>query len=119
MNFTFYAFFSIKFFREPDKVKRIQKFECLDFQGKVDLKKFKNRFWIIENYDNVDDLKEGETQTLKKIFFGREIVKRPRGGKKFHGIYELTNRIFLGPTTADNDLAFLMVLSILNNIKHC
>jgi hypothetical protein len=81
----------------------------LDFQGKVNLKHYKNRFWVIENYTNRDDCKEGEVPQLKRIFFGREIVKRPRGGRKFHGIYELTNRIFLGPTTADNDLAFLMV----------
>ena len=77
--------------------------------GKVDLKHFTSRFWVIENWSHKDDVVPGETQSLKNIFFAREIVKRPRGGRKFHGIYELTNRIFLGPTTTDNDLAFLMV----------
>lgn len=88
----------------------MKKFECLNFKGKVNLRNFKSRFWVIENYSSHDDLKEGDKQTLMRIFFGREIIKKPRGGKKFHGIYDLTNRIFLGPTTADNDLAFLMVI---------
>ena len=98
--------------REPEKIERMTNFECLNFQGKVNLKNFKWKYWVIENYDHKDDAdKRGEKQKLMRIFFAREIMMRPRG-KKFHKIYELTKRIFLGPTTTDNDLAFLMVFNL-------
>lgn len=83
----------------------IEKFKFIKFKGKVDLKTPQEKLWIIENYDKEDNLNP------KKIYFGREIIKRPKGGKKFHGKYVLNQRPFLGPTSTDNDLAFMIVFT--------
>ena len=48
---------------------------------------------IIENDGKKDNI------SPQRIFFGREIIRRPKGGKKFHGKYALNQRPFLGPTS--------------------
>lgn len=61
------------------------------------------------------DKKTGQ-KYFDRVFFGKEIVKTLRevaSNKKekvsFCSAYALKNRIYLGPTTTDHELAFLMV----------
>lgn len=47
-------------------------------------------------------------ETLERVYFGVELSSCKIDKAKFNNKYQLSNRIYLGPTSADNDLAFLM-----------
>jgi len=42
------------------------------------------------------------------VFFGKVICEAYKSKQFFNEKYKLNERIYLGPTTTDNDLAFLM-----------
>lgn len=45
---------------------------------------------------------------MKKVYFGIELCTNKIATAKFNSNFELNKRIYLGPTSTDNDLAFLM-----------
>jgi tRNA (guanine10-N2)-methyltransferase len=48
--------------------------------------------------------------TLRRVYFGVELSNfRDLKNRKFNLKFELPQRIYLGPTSTDNDLAFLMI----------
>jgi tRNA G10 N-methylase Trm11 len=52
--------------------------------------------------------KETYETTLRQVFFGIELSRNKIATAKFNSKFELNKRIYLGPTSTDNDLAFLM-----------
>ena len=93
-----------------DQVKKIHAvLEKLDVRGKIDIKKATKRFQLIEQHSWYHGHHETEVEsTLEKVFFGTELSSCKLGRAKFNINYQLGQRIYLGPTSADNDLAFLM-----------
>lgn len=91
--------FSIDFFQDSvpqeAKVQLIDRFDPFPFQGKVDAVNPKQKFWVIRDVSQV-------------FYFGLEAAGLP-SGPRFHTQYSLSKRDYLGPTSTDNDLAFLMV----------
>eukprot|EP00397_Hematodinium_sp_SG-2012_P043420 GEMP01048261.1.p1 GENE.GEMP01048261.1~~GEMP01048261.1.p1 ORF type:complete len:450 (+),score=59.98 GEMP01048261.1:127-1476(+) len=90
---------------------RNQRFKDLGtlFRGdeKVDIKKPQTVLWILEDY------KLEKASIPSRVFLGRQIcaarnVEKTRGDVAYYAKYELNKRCILGPTTLDNELAFLM-----------
>jgi len=74
------------------------------FQGKVNLKDPKRIFWLLEDWENDN---KGNYK-LKRIYLSKLIARAAKGEKFFNEKYKLTARAYLGPTSCDNDLAFMM-----------
>ena len=91
--------FSIDFFQDSvpqaAKVQLIDRFDSLPIQGKVDAVNPKLKFWVVRDVSQV-------------FYFGLEAAGLPVG-PRFYSQYRLSKRDYLGPTSTDNDLAFLMV----------
>ena len=75
----------------------LNKFEKYTFNGKVDLKNAQRVFTIFF------PLKDSE-----KVFFGREIAGKKYNESKYYTKYDLIHRKYLGPTSTDHTLSFLM-----------
>ena len=81
----------------------------MDVRGKVNIKNATKRFQLIESHKWYQGHHETDTkETLEKVYFGIELSSCKIGKAKFNIKYQLSNRIYLGPTSTDNDLAFLM-----------
>ncbi|EDL44483.1 hypothetical protein PVIIG_01712 [Plasmodium vivax India VII] len=114
-----------KMVSQNDKVKKMEHFKIiLDKYPKVDLSSPEVELSLLEEYD------QGNLGILKKIFFGKSMALRKnnktlvyRRNDEGHMIndvrtkktqlawwihYSLNKRPVLGPTTTDNELAFLM-----------
>lgn len=94
----------------PDSERR-QRFSDLGtlFQGDeiVDIKNPGTVLWILEDY-GLD-----KARIPSRVFLGRQIgaarnTEKTKGDVAFYRKYELNKRCILGPTTLDNELAFLM-----------
>lgn len=95
--------------REESTQKIHQVLAGLDVQGKIDIKKAKKRVQLVEEHKWFQGHHElDSSETLEKVYFGMELSSSKIGNAKFNIKYELSKRIYLGPTSADNDLAFLM-----------
>jgi tRNA (guanine10-N2)-methyltransferase len=80
-----------------------------DIRGKINFKQPKIRYQVIEEhlwYQNHH--KEKFETTLRQVYFGIELCTNKIVTAKFNTKYELSKRIYLGPTSTDNDLAFMM-----------
>ena len=79
-----------------EKVEIIEKFGFLPFNPKIDLKNPEMIFKVIQN-------------TLDgKWYFGKEIASNRDERETFYHKYHLRTRPYLGPTSTDTQLAFLM-----------
>lgn len=91
--------FSVDFFKDTvsyaSRVQLINLFDPLPFQGKVDAVNPKLRFWLLRD-------------VFQRFYFGLEVGSLSLG-PRFYSKYRLSEREYLGPTSTDNDLAFLMV----------
>ena len=98
-----FAFAVISEYKKISRAEQITKIEILDLpqiQGRCHLKKPDRTFVIAE-------LNDWETKKLRKVFFGKDILgiyKRV----PFHTRYDLRERLMLGPTSTDHNLAFFM-----------
>lgn len=73
------------------------------------MKNATKRLQIIEQHKWYQNHHEQSSDaTLEKVYFGVELSSCKLGSAKFNMKYQLGNRIYLGPTSTDNDLAFLM-----------
>ena len=86
------------------KIKMIDKFDTFPMNGKVDIKNAKRTFVLFRNV--VEDQKT-ETIISTKYFFGRLIAGK-ENKNKFHAKYDLVHRKYIGPTSTDHILSFLM-----------
>lgn len=96
--------------QRDDQINRIHNiFEKMDIRGKVDIKKATKRLQLVEQHAWYYGHHETSTETtLEKVFFGIELSSSKLGKAKFNNNFKLSDRIYLGPTSADNDLAFMM-----------
>ncbi|XP_003366416.1 tRNA guanosine-2'-O-methyltransferase TRM11-like protein, partial [Trichinella spiralis] len=85
------------------KQKRMEELSFLNIQGKVDLTNPDNQFMLIEDYGKLSGLPPPENPV--QIFFGR-LIKF--GMNKVVSRYNLKDRIFIGNTSMDPVLSFLM-----------
>ncbi|OUC39643.1 ribosomal protein S8.e, partial [Trichinella nativa] len=85
------------------KQKRMEELSFLNIQGKVDLTNPDNQFMLIEDYGKSSGLPPPENPV--QIFFGR-LIKF--GMNKVVSRYNLKDRIFIGNTSMDPILSFLM-----------
>ncbi|KRX57014.1 tRNA (guanine(10)-N2)-methyltransferase -like protein [Trichinella sp. T9] len=85
------------------KQKRMEELSFLNIQGKVDLTNPDNQFMLIEDYGKLSGLPPPENPV--QIFFGR-LIKF--GMNKVVSRYNLKDRIFIGNTSMDPILSFLM-----------
>lgn len=76
----------------------------IPFKGRVDLSNPDHKFWLME----IDDYGENNglpPVVVKRIFFGREVGAADR---KLLPTYQLKSRKYIGPTSMDAEIAFLM-----------
>lgn len=94
-SFAFY----LDYFKDSvvfeDQIRIFEKFEILQFAGNVNLNNPKLRFWVIRDLNGT-------------FYFGKEAAKA-KERTRFYSKYNLNQREYLGPTSTDNELAFLMV----------
>ena len=83
-----------------EQMKKIEDLKIAQFHGKCNLKTPERVFVIAEMY--TEDLK------LKRKYFGKDIGNILKRTSYIHK-YRLPDRAFLGPTSTDENLAFLMV----------
>ncbi|KAI7836781.1 hypothetical protein COHA_009361 [Chlorella ohadii] len=74
---------------------------CCRFQGPIDLKHPQNRFWLIIVRNEVRSL----PLLPDRYYFGREVGAADRSPLN---TYDLRRRRYLGPTSMDTEMAFLM-----------
>lgn len=82
---------------KAEKRQIIDKFSVLPFQGKVGIKCPVRKFVVIRDMRAAD-----------KWYFGLQIAHTREGTKRWYNRYMLTKREYLGPTSTDTELAFLM-----------
>uniref|UniRef100_A0A6I8ND68 tRNA (guanine(10)-N(2))-methyltransferase TRMT11 n=1 Tax=Ornithorhynchus anatinus TaxID=9258 RepID=A0A6I8ND68_ORNAN len=87
---------------QEEKVKRIDELEFLPFEGKVNLKKPQHVFCILEDY-GLDPNTAPERPF--NIYFGRWIAD---GQRELIESYSVKKRHFIGNTSMDAGLAFIM-----------
>eukprot|EP00439_Symbiodinium_sp_Y106_P055206 s2696_g7.t1 len=84
----------------------------------VDLRAPDTMLWVLEEHSHRSDEKTHlgkRTRPPRRVFLGRQVAggrstdkKRQSGEKCFFHRYDLSQRAVLGPTTLDNELAFIM-----------
>ena len=87
------------------ELEMINKFDKFNFKAKVDIKKAQRIFVIFRNTI--------ENQNPKKIistkyYFGKQISGKDEKELRFYTKYVLTRRKYIGPTSTDHLLSFLM-----------
>jgi tRNA G10 N-methylase Trm11 len=81
----------------------------LGVKGQVSLKEASIRYQLLELHDwHHDHHLRPSSETMRHVFFGIELCSNHQLTAKFNYHFELRRRIYLGPTSTDNDLAFLM-----------
>jgi tRNA (guanine10-N2)-methyltransferase len=90
-----------------ERISIINKFvEPTAFQGRVDLQHPQHQFWIV--WVDADFITEGIPKLPGRWYFGRQISLG--GDRSILQRYALPNRKYLGPTSMDPELAFLMAI---------
>eukprot|EP00347_Sterkiella_histriomuscorum_P012467 403368464 len=79
-----------------EQIKIIESFRIFPFNKRIDIKNGEITYRVVEN--NEDHM----------IYFGREIASNRIEEDTFHVRYDLKKRPYLGPTSTDHELAFLM-----------
>jgi tRNA (guanine10-N2)-methyltransferase len=74
---------------------------ALPFEGKIKLKAPDVRYWLMEEYLNSTDA------APQHVYFGRELPGVTRA-RELVGLGDLKRRMYLGPTSLDNEVALLM-----------
>lgn len=74
------------------------------FKGTIKLNQPDYAFSLVESHYQ----QEGTPKGLKRVYFGLDITTNRLQGKKISTQYCLSERAYLGPTSTDSDLAFLM-----------
>nr|XP_028579176.1 tRNA (guanine(10)-N2)-methyltransferase homolog isoform X2 [Podarcis muralis] len=87
---------------QEEKIQKIDSLEFLPFEGKVNLKKPNHIFWLLEDYGM--DPNNIPEQPLD-LYFGRWIAN---GQRDLIESYSVKRRHFIGNTSMDACLAFLM-----------
>ncbi|XP_034965145.2 tRNA (guanine(10)-N2)-methyltransferase homolog isoform X2 [Zootoca vivipara] len=87
---------------QEEKIQKIDSLEFLPFEGKVNLKKPNHIFWLLEDYGT--DPNNIPEQPLD-LYFGRWIAD---GQRDLIESYSVKRRHFIGNTSMDACLAFLM-----------
>ena len=87
------------------QIEMINKFDAFPMKGKVDISNSERIFIIFRNVV--------ENQKTKKIistkyFFGRQISAKDDKKLRFYTKYDLVHRKYIGPTSTDHVLSFLM-----------
>ncbi|GAB4813919.1 hypothetical protein N2152v2_000965 [Parachlorella kessleri] len=86
----------------PQQVEVVEQFAWMGFKGPIDLRNPQHKFWVII----VDNQNSSNLMPLKpKIYFGREVAA---GDRLVIPRYDLRQRRYLGPTSMDTEMAFLM-----------
>lgn len=80
---------------QKDQIDMIQQFDFLKFKANVDMKKAERNFVVYVN------------KQPEEFYFGKIVGDLP-SGKVFYFDYDLRERKYLGPTSTDNRLAFIM-----------
>ncbi|KAK2076934.1 hypothetical protein QBZ16_005162 [Prototheca wickerhamii] len=88
----------------PDRVRLINKLEGpTKFKGPIDLERPMHKFWVIIVED--PGLTNGLPKVPRRFYFGRQVAVTDRSIIKQ---YELPARRYLGPTSMEAEMAFLM-----------
>ena len=94
-SFAFYVDYFKDSVAYEDQLRIFDRFEPLQFAGRVNPANPKLRFWVIRDLNGT-------------FYFGKEAAKS-KERTRFYSKYSLNHREYLGPTSTDNELAFLMV----------
>ena len=87
------------------QVDMINKFDKFPMKGKVDIQNAERIFII---FRNVIENQKNKTVESTKYFFGRQIAAKDDKKMRFHTKYDLIHRKYIGPTSTDHLLSFLM-----------
>ena len=87
------------------QVDMINKFDKYPMKGKVDIQNAERIFII---FRNVVENQKNKTVESTKYFFGRQIAAKDDKKMRFHTKYDLIHRKYIGPTSTDHLLSFLM-----------
>ena len=85
---------------QTERLGMMNKFSAFPMKGKVDLTSYQRLFVIFQN--KIINSEKSE------IFFGRQIAGKDDKDTRFYTKYDLSHRKYLGPTSTDHILAFLM-----------
>jgi len=106
-SFCFFVDAHNKYYNREEQLKMIDKFGALPFKGKINLNNPKRIFLLLEDWEN-NHVTTNLVHKLKTAYFGVQVCKIGRGKDAVNSGYELAKRPYLGPTSTDNDLSFLM-----------
>ena len=99
-TFAFVVHSQYKKLKREEQTLKINTLELPKIRGKCNLKKPDRVFILAELYDY-------NSKELIKVFFGKDLFAIQRK-IPFHTKYGLPDRLMLGPTSTDHNLAFLM-----------
>jgi tRNA (guanine10-N2)-methyltransferase len=91
-----------------------QNFHFIDRKGKIQLKNPDVEAWVLLDYKRKDSGMDLGTESLPKVptYFGRKLADWSKM-KDMIRKYDLKTRNYIGPTSLDNELAFIM-----SNLSH-
>jgi tRNA (guanine10-N2)-methyltransferase len=99
-SFSFTVHGQYKKISRKTKIEHIEALDLPQIKGKCDLSKPERVFILNELYIY-------ETQKLVKVYWGKDLFAMKKK-QPFNSLYALTNRVMLGPTSTEHNLAFLM-----------
>lgn len=103
-TFSFISYNINKKIKKDEQISIIESLPIPQLKGKVDIKNPNRIFTVCQLFKDIN--KEGTEKKLRKVYFGRSIYHN--SDITFNHKYNLSNRIYLGPTSTDNNLSFLM-----------
>lgn len=97
-----------KSYTMPEKQALRTHFSFLDFSGPVDIKHPEHEFWVLLDYSS-DPKADKESGTLPSLpcYFARRLLA-VHGMKETLRKYSLKTRLYLGPTSLDDSLSFIL-----------
>ena len=87
------------------QLEMIDKFDIFPMKGKVDIHNAERIFIIFRN--TVENQKKRTIESTK-YYFGKQIAAKDDAKIRFHTKYDLIHRKYIGPTSTDHLLSFLM-----------
>ncbi|CAI4036202.1 hypothetical protein SMKI_15G0400 [Saccharomyces mikatae IFO 1815] len=87
---------------KANRIKQIETFRYLDFEGKIDMKHPQEVFTVIEEYTPISENVGGKTPT--RIFFGRKVQISNRSAMEK---YDLKKRPYKGTTSFEAELSLV------------
>ncbi|CAI1702667.1 hypothetical protein SEUBUCD646_0O00390 [Saccharomyces eubayanus] len=87
---------------KANRIKQIESFHYLDFEGKIDMKHPQEVFTVVEEYTPVSENISGKTPT--RIFFGRQVQMSNRSAMEK---YDLKKRPYKGTTSFEAELSLV------------